>query len=476
MAPWTKVPASRSNRWTLQNFVEEATPASSNSLDVSMREGFETSREPQCVAIASEDVCANGPRFYNGQSFIMKHYHSTGCAGGAFSWRASKLDPHQDSYMCVEPREYRDTTMEDIKLSLDDRRRGGGPRVGPFQESIPGNGWRALPKYDMTTSKRSCAYNERMHVEWENHVDHILANGGTLPTASVVAKAGFRSCAPCCRDMLALARPTGKTFIMVDLAEDDTRGTFHFVCGDRYLPVPKEGCDLETVKALKKVTSMAQDNCYASSEEIYDAVVQVRAPIDAMAQDMYLKDQALLPPGCANHLRGVPLLEVLHAEHFARLLAEYGASIMRDASRPDDERRAVRRCRALAKERLVKAWASHVRGINLGLYAEAAVTPLLPEEVAAYANSSLRPNRALALPIPEAPMAAAGRKAQRWKRGLRLHMKTGPTSDAIGLTRATKDQNGSNDTSDTLSLADQSTAMPDDATSVWSDADGPEYV
>ena len=39
------------------------------------------------------------------------------------------------------------------------------------------------------------AFNERMHVEWENHVDHILQNGGQLPTASVVAKAGFRSCA-----------------------------------------------------------------------------------------------------------------------------------------------------------------------------------------------------------------------------------------------------------------------------------------
>merc|ERR1712032_1302212 len=95
---------------------------------------------------------------------------------------------------------------------------------GAFQETIPGASWQSLPKYDFTTNNRSTAFNERMHVEWENHVEHILQNGGELPLASVVAKAGFRSCAPCCRDMLALARPTGKTFIMVDLAEDDKRG------------------------------------------------------------------------------------------------------------------------------------------------------------------------------------------------------------------------------------------------------------
>jgi hypothetical protein len=128
------------------------------------------------------------------------------------------LDPKKDVYMCEEPREYRRTTMQDVQFSLDDKRRGGGPRVGPFQEAIPGDDWHALPKYDFTTRKRSTGFNERMHVEWENHVDHILANKGELPTASVVAKAGFRSCSPCCRDMLALARPTGKILIWVYFA------------------------------------------------------------------------------------------------------------------------------------------------------------------------------------------------------------------------------------------------------------------
>merc|ERR1712039_504322 len=119
-----------------------------------------------------------------------------------------------------------------------------------------------------------------MHVEWENHADHILKNNGQLPVASVVAKAGFRSCAPCCRDMLALARPTGKTFIMVDLAEDDKRGTFHFVAGDKYLPVPKEACTPGEVAALKGIVANAQEQLYSSSEAIYDAVMDVGPPID----------------------------------------------------------------------------------------------------------------------------------------------------------------------------------------------------
>merc|ERR1719253_91457 len=161
------------------------------------------------------------------------------------------MNPDKMLFMCTAPREYRETTMAHIQTSLDDKRRGGGPRVGPFQETIPGSGWQALPKYDFTTRHRSSAFNERMHVEWECHADHILEHNGELPVASVVAKAGFRSCAPCCRDMLALARPTGKTFIMVDLADDDNRGTFHFACGDKYLPIPKEALEQHQIDSLK---------------------------------------------------------------------------------------------------------------------------------------------------------------------------------------------------------------------------------
>merc|ERR1712110_502269 len=137
-----------------------------------------------------------------------------------------------------------------------------------------------------------------MHVEWENHVDHILANEGELPTASVVAKAGFRSCAPCCRDMLALARPTGKTFIMVDLAEDDSRGTFHFVTGDKYLPVPKESCTAIELDSLKKIVADAQAGVFDSGSAIYNAVIGLNVPIDQTAQTLYLGDRALLPSGC----------------------------------------------------------------------------------------------------------------------------------------------------------------------------------
>eukprot|EP00928_Gymnodinium_smaydae_P037838 TRINITY_DN26218_c0_g1_i2.p1 TRINITY_DN26218_c0_g1~~TRINITY_DN26218_c0_g1_i2.p1 ORF type:complete len:390 (+),score=39.98 TRINITY_DN26218_c0_g1_i2:65-1171(+) len=289
-------------------------------------------------------------------SYVVQHYHSTGCAGGAFSWRAAMMDPEKSLHLCSDFREFRVTTIQDIQTSKDDKRRGGGPRVGSFQECSPGEHWTALPKYDFTTACRSSAFNERMHVEWENHVDHILKNGGQLPTASVVAKAGFRSCAPCCRDMLALARPTGKTFIMVDLAEDDQRGTFHFVTGDKYLPIPKEACSQTQLMALKTIVLKAQDDMYGSSEEIYYAVLDVGAPVDEAAQDMYLSDPALLPAGCAVGLQGDPLLQVLHAEHFSRLSAEYGASILRDSDRSKLEKDAILKCRSCARHMLLAAW------------------------------------------------------------------------------------------------------------------------
>jgi len=305
--------------------------------------------------------------------------------------------------------------MADIQLSLNDKRRGGGPRVGPFQERIPGNGWEALPKYDFTTKNRSSAFNERMHVEWENHADHILKNGGELPTASVVAKAGFRSCAPCCRDMLALARPTGKTFIMVDLAEQDGRGTFHFVMGHKYLPVPKEACTREEVLALKKIVLDAQSDRFASSELIYDAVTTLRVPIDEVAQAFYLGDPALLPVGCAADLRGEALLAVLHAEHFARLAAEYGASILRDERSPKEKQDAILLCRDRAKLMLLAAWRHHLRNVEVDLeaYAKAAVAPLLPDDPSMYRRRS----SASAMLASMACNGAPSRRAERrWRR------------------------------------------------------------
>jgi len=225
-----------------------------------------------------------------------------------------------------------------------------------------------------------------MHVEWENHVEHILQNGGELPLASVVAKAGFRSCAPCCRDMLALARPSGKSFIMVDLAEDDKQGTFHFVTGDKYLPVPKEALGPQDLSTMKKIVSGAKDGLYKSSEEIYNAIVESGVPVDEAAQTMYLSDPALISAEQIGELKGNGLLEVLHAEHFARLSAEYGASIMRDANRPAAEQEAVLACRARAKQMLIAAWQPHIRDqtFQLDSYADKAVAPLLPEEPAAY--------------------------------------------------------------------------------------------
>eukprot|EP00440_Ansanella_granifera_P002895 gb/GFBE01003161.1/.p1 GENE.gb/GFBE01003161.1/~~gb/GFBE01003161.1/.p1 ORF type:complete len:440 (+),score=92.66 gb/GFBE01003161.1/:1-1320(+) len=375
-------------------------------------------------------------------SHILQHYHATGCAGGAFSWRAALLDPNKGLVLCTEPREYRETTLADIQYSKDDKRRGGGPRVGPFQECIPGESWWALPKYDLETRRRSSAFNERMHVEWENHVDHILANGGKLPTASVVAKAGFRSCSPCCRDMLALARPTGKTFIMVDLAEDDQRGTFHFVTGDKYLPVPKEALEPAQVSALKGIVSLAQDNMYPSSQDIYDAVVALGVPIDEQAQRMYLGDSALMPAGSGAHLQGANLLQVLHAEHFARLTAEYGASILRDPERPKKEIAAVLECRDRARQLLMDAWRPNLAGAalqRLSMYADAAVTPLLPENIREY------------LPLKSATVSAmkAARRAPRLTAA-----KLQDIGDGKALGKASD--------SDVLSVADASTAVPDE--------------
>jgi len=296
------------------------------------------------------------------------------------------MDPEKDPQMCLEEREFRSTTLEDIARSKEDKHRGGGPRCGPYQATIPGEAWQALPKYDFTTSNRSTAFNERMHVEWENHVNGILKNGGELTPVSVVAKAGFRSCAPCCRDMLALAHPTGKAFVMVDLADDDKRGTFHFVAGGEYLPVPKESCSEQELKSLKDVVVRAQSGEFQSSSELLEAVHTINPPVDQIARNLYLGDAALLPVGCAQKLKGNELLEVLHAEHFARLSAEYGASILRDTQRPQQQIEAIIQCRKKAEANLLRAWAPHLVGykVDLQKYVSRATAPLIPEAPADY--------------------------------------------------------------------------------------------
>lgn len=395
-------------------------------------------------------------RAAKGASFILQHYHATGCAGGAFSWRAAMMDPAKALHMCTEPREYRKTTTEDIAWSKADKRRGGGPRVGPFQETIPGTGWSALPKYDFTTWKRSTCFNERMHVEWESHADHILANKGELPLASVVAKAGFRSCAPCCRDMLALAKPTGKTFIMVDLAEDDTRGTFHFVTGDQYFPVPKEACTSSEVSSLKRIVASAQDGLYTSSQEICNAVLALGVPIDHAAQSLYLADRALLPTNCSTALRGQALLQVLHAEHFARLPAEYGASILRDVDRPEKQKEAIRQCRAHAKQMLIDAWRPHLVGVSADLeaYASAAVMPLLPEDPRRYTQSW----RSLHTQCPPTAGLTAAR-LQAIDEGAQSPAEVRSIPTGRWVKKQQKDDDG----------ASATTAAPDDAAPQWSE-------
>mmetsp|Transcript_4603 Transcript_4603/g.12942 ORF Transcript_4603/g.12942 Transcript_4603/m.12942 type:complete len:449 (+) Transcript_4603:81-1427(+) len=446
MAPWAKKDATRSNRWN-----KPPTPSTSAADSASELSSDESVPPPPVPEVARQRAAAC-------PSFILQHYHATGCAGGAFSWRAAAMDPEKSMFICTGPRDYRETTAQDIQFSKDDKRRGGGPRVGPFQESIPGDAWHSLPKYDYTTANRSCAFNERMHVEWENHVDHILANGGELPTASVVAKAGFRSCAPCCRDMLALARPTGKTFIMVDLAEDDRRGTFHFATGDKYLPVPKEACSMDEVARLKEIVLGAQDGAYASSQDIHDAVAGLGVPVDEAAQSVYLGDKALLPPGCAAHLRGNALLEVLHAEHFARLPAEYGASILRDLARPPKQREAVQECRDRARQMLIAAWESHVTGVDLEGYAAAAVAPLLPEEPSRY-EQLRRSSRARP---PAARLTAERLQA--------IDEDAEASAAAVSMLPPAPTKKGD----DGASVAGASTDVPDDAASSALDVEDPE--
>lgn len=362
------------------------------------------------------------------------------------------MDSEKELVQCSDPREYRSTSLEDIRLSKADKKRGGGPRVGAFQECIPGNGWMALPKYDFSTQCRSSAFNERMHVEWENHVDHILANRGQLPAVSVVAKAGFRSCAPCCRDMLALARPTGKSFIMVDLAEDDTRGTFHFVSGSSYLPVPKEACSAEEVRALKRVVSAAQAGRLITEAQLREAVFEVGAPVDRTAQALYLGDAALLPSGSAVGLAGAALLDVLHAEHFARLAAEYGASILRDRRRSAFQQRAIQACRSKAAQMLVAAWKPHLTpGFDVEAYAERAVQPLLPDDPRAY--QQLR--QAIMLPCALACDRPGGRSTdRRWT--LRPRPGAVRTTPPFATEAPCEDE-------DADSVAAASTTVPDDA-------------
>jgi len=350
--------------------------------------------------------------------------------------------------------------MRDIEISLADKRQGGGPRVGGFQQSIPGNSWQSLPKYDFTTNNRSTAFNERMHVEWENHVDHILENGGELPTASVVAKAGFRSCAPCCRDMLALARPTGKTFIMVDLAENDKRGTFHFVCGDKYLPVPKEALNADQVKSLKNIVETAQNDGYPSSQAIYEAVADLNVPVDETAQALYLGDQALLPPGCASNIKGAALLEVLHAEHFARLPAEYGASILRDPQTPEQQKQAVLECRDRAKQMLIAVWEQVLAdsGVDLDAYATAAVAPLLPENPSEY----LKMRKAQAVPR----RSGASPKVKKLQA---IDEDAEVSLSAVSTIVSTKKSTDDDDSASTVVPDDNASTLAGDDVSDWED-------
>merc|ERR1712100_965697 len=101
---------------------------------------------------------------------------------------------------------------------------------------------------------------------------------------------------------------------------------------------------------------------------------------------MYLGDSALLPAGAGAHLHGTALMEVLHAEHFARLSAEYGASIIRDAQRPGAQHDAIYSCRARAKQMLMAAWRPHLKSADVDLdeYASNAVAPLLPDDPLTY--------------------------------------------------------------------------------------------
>jgi len=457
MGRWsTTQPVTTTRRWKRA----DASAAERNDAAMHVATLHAPSIPPPPVAMHGEEKVHRQQRAASCKSFIVQHYHSTGCVGGAFSYRAAIMDPAKDLFLCQQPREYRATTLRDIHVSREDKRRGGGPRVGPFQPSIPGQYWEALPKYDFTTKNRSCAFNERMHVEWENHVDHILKNGGDLPTASVVAKAGFRSCAPCCRDMLALAQPTGKTFIMVDCAEDDERGTFHFVTGEKYLPVPKEDCNPDEVVALKKLVADAQDGRYSSSQAIHDAVLDLEVPIDVHGQALYLGDRALLPPNCAIGLRGTALLEVLHAEHFARLLAEYGASILRDTAQPPSQQETVRHCRARAARALVTAWRPHLVGLGIDLesYAAAAVAPLLSEEPVEYERAKRR--RAVRRADPHAASSITTVGLQVVDEDY-----AGVPAFNAWTTLGAETCQHKESSDDNVSLADASTVVPDDAMS-----------
>jgi len=243
---------------------------------------------------------------------------------------------------------------------------------------------------------------------------------------------------------------------MVDCAEDDGRGTFHFVTGDEYLPVPKEACRPDEVSALKRLVADAQDNKYTSSRAIYDAVLDLEVPIDIDAQALYLSDRALLPPKCATGLRGSALLEVLHAEHFARLPAEYGASILRDEARPPSQQEAVRRCRARAAKALVTAWQPHLVGfgIDLEAYAAAAVAPLLPEDPLDY-------ERLKRHGIRRALENAASLTTDRLQA---VHENA--ESVLVGAcTTLAEDTCQRKESEDNISLADASTMAPDDISS-----------
>merc|ERR1712232_1215699 len=136
--------------------------------------------------------------------------------------------------------------------------------------------------------------------------------------------------------------------------------------------------------------------------------------------------------------------------------AEYGASIIRDEDSAYLSQLAIQQCRRSAKQTLINEWQLHldVQGLDLEKYAAAAVAPLFTEAPREY--QSLR--RSFLIP----------RLAPRPLQVIDERLESSIAADHLDLPRKSIVDE------DSESTTGASTAVPDDAISMWSDSEDPE--
>jgi hypothetical protein len=310
-------------------------------------------------------------------STILGHIRGVagiGSHGGTFWRRGQYMSPvpEREYFRQIPNRVYtgeREFYLADhhsIERSQPDR----NPLVGPWNEDIAkiaskGGGWRCLPKYPKKLScpgysrvsynARSKCCGENMHVEWEN-VMHAFATAGSLPSVVAVAKSSHRSCLPCLRLGVAYSLLANSSYIIEDVAASSQDGAFHFFVGGEYTPIPKQGvcCDL-----MNSIKNLIKDliNDQPEVGEARQRLAALTLPCDLQAKFFYEREVENFGRlrGQLRRVTGEAGMRILHFEHFARLIAEYSACVLRRGADHDTQERMAA-CRKHVAEKLSDAW------------------------------------------------------------------------------------------------------------------------